>query len=52
MGDPRFAKKQLGWEPTTTLDEMIVEMVANDLGVATKNRLLMDSGYEVSQTRE
>lgn len=52
LGDPTFAKTQLGWEPRTTLDEMIVEMVDNDLQVAKKNRLLLDSGYEVAQPRE
>ena len=52
LGDPAFAKKQLGWEPTTSLDEMIIEMTANDLDAAKKNRLLMDSGYEVSHARE
>ena len=52
LGDPSFAKKQLGWEPRTTLDEMIAEMVANDLAIARKNRLLMSSGYEVPQVRE
>ena len=52
LGDPSFAKKQLGWEPRTTLDEMIAEMVANDLAIARKNRLLMNSGYEVLQARE
>ena len=52
LGDPSYAKSQLGWEPSTSLDEMIVEMVATDLEIARKNRLLLDSGYEVAQSRE
>ncbi len=52
LGDPTYAKNKLGWEPTTTLDEMIGEMVAGDLGEAKKNRLLMKEGYEVNQARE
>lgn len=52
LGDPTFAKTQLGWEPRTTLDEMIAEMVASDLATAKKNRLLQDSGYEVNHARE
>ncbi|QFU74635.1 GDP-mannose 4,6-dehydratase [Halioglobus maricola] len=52
LGDPALAKEKLGWEPRTTLDEMIIEMVENDLNTARKNRLLLDSGYEVNQARE
>jgi GDPmannose 4,6-dehydratase len=52
LGDPTFARTQLGWEPKTTLDEMIAEMVESDLGIAKKNRLLLDRGYEVTQSRE
>ncbi|MEH6584240.1 MAG: GDP-mannose 4,6-dehydratase [Halioglobus sp.] len=52
LGDPSNAKNKLGWEPTTTLDEMISEMMANDLTAARKNRLLLREGYEVNQTQE
>jgi GDPmannose 4,6-dehydratase len=52
LGDPALARDQLGWQPTTTLDEMISEMVAHDLTDARKNRLLQREGYEVSHARE
>jgi GDPmannose 4,6-dehydratase len=52
LGDPSAAREQLGWQPTTTLQEMITEMVDHDLRAARKNRLLMKEGFEVSQTRE
>jgi GDPmannose 4,6-dehydratase len=52
LGDPAFAKSQLGWEPRTSLDEMISEMVGCDLEIARKNRLLLDSGYVVTPARE
>lgn len=52
LGDPSRARNKLGWQPTTTLDEMINEMVATDLSEARKNRLLLKAGYEVNQTRE
>ena len=52
LGDPSLAREQLGWQPTTTLDQMIAEMVASDLAAAKKNRLLRDSGYEVNHARE
>lgn len=31
LGDPTLAKEKLGWQPTTTLEEMIREMVDADL---------------------
>ena len=52
LGDPTKAKTKLGWQPTTTLDDMIKEMIDTDLIAARKNRLLVREGYEVNQTRE
>ena len=52
LGDPTYAKSKLGWEPRTTLAEMIAEMVDSDLQIAKKNRLLRKSGYAVNQARE
>ncbi len=52
LGDPTYAKSKLGWEPRTTLAEMIAEMVDSDLQIAKKNRLLRKSGYAVNRARE
>ncbi|TDG12892.1 GDP-mannose 4,6-dehydratase [Seongchinamella unica] len=52
LGDPTEAKNALGWVPSTTVDEMIVEMIASDLAIARKNRLLLNSGYEVNSPKE
>ena len=52
LGDPTKAKTKLGWQPTTTLDEMIKEMIDTDLIAARKNRLLVREGYDVNQTQE
>lgn len=52
LGDPSQAKDILGRQPASSLDEMIAEMVASDLTSARKNRLLLQKGFEVNQTRE
>jgi GDPmannose 4,6-dehydratase len=52
LGDPSKARIKLGWEPETTMEDMIVEMVDNDLSQAKKHRLLLDSGYDVSTPGE
>ena len=52
LGDPSNAKEKLGWETRVTLDDMIAEMVENDLQIASRNRLLIKSGYDVNQPFE
>ena len=52
LGDPAKAKVKLGWVPEITLDEMIVEMVANDLDQARQHVLLKNHGHAVSVGRE
>jgi GDPmannose 4,6-dehydratase len=36
IGDPAKAKEKLGWEATTTLAEIVAEMVTNDLDVVLR----------------
>jgi GDPmannose 4,6-dehydratase len=52
LGDPTKAKEKLGWVPEITLDQMIVEMVANDLDQARQHALLHKHGYSVSVGKE
>ena len=52
LGDPSKAKEKLGWVPEITLDEMIVEMVANDLEQAKQHALLSKHGYLVAVGKE
>jgi len=40
LGDPSKAKTQLGWEPKTSLEEMVSEMIQNDLNLLDKNGAL------------
>lgn len=48
LGDPAKAKEKLGWVPTTTLEEMVAEMVEHDLEQAKKHAVLKQHGYDVS----
>lgn len=52
LGDPSLAKKDLGWIPEITLDEMIGEMVANDLEASRQHSLLKTHGYRVAVSKE
>ncbi len=39
IGDPSKAKKQLGWESKTSLDELISMMIEHDLAAVKKNKI-------------
>ncbi len=45
-GDPSKARKQLGWTPKTSFDELVNEMVAEDLSLARRDRLVRDGGFK------
>ena len=52
LGDPSKAKEKLGWMPTTTLEELVAEMVAADVEEAKKEAYLKSKGFEVVVARE
>lgn len=47
IGDPTKAQTQLGWKPKYDLPALVKEMVANDVELFKKEKLLQDSGYYV-----
>ncbi len=52
LGDPSKAKKELGWEPEISVEEMCAEMVTHDLDQARRNALLKSHGHEVRLSME
>ncbi len=52
LGDPSLAKKELGWVPEITLQQMVSEMVASDLEQAQSHALLKKHGYNVNVSVE
>ena len=46
LGDPAKAKRQLGWEPKITLDELVNEMVDSDLAIAQRDALVEKHGFQ------
>ena len=52
LGDPTKAKDKLGWTPTTTLEELVAEMVATDKEEAAKEALLRRKGFAVVGSME
>ena len=52
LGDPAKAKEKLGWTPTTTLEELVAEMVITDKEEAQKEAYLKRKGFNVVGARE
>ena len=52
LGDPSKAKNVLGWEATTSVDEMVREMVAADFEDAKRDALVKDAGYQTFDRHE
>jgi GDPmannose 4,6-dehydratase len=52
LGDPSRARELLGWTPTTTLEELVAEMVAADLEDARKEAYLKRQGFNVVGSME
>jgi GDPmannose 4,6-dehydratase len=52
LGDPAKAKKELGWMPEITAQEMCAEMVECDLTEARRHALLKQNGYNVNVAQE
>jgi GDPmannose 4,6-dehydratase len=52
LGDPTQAKDKLGWTPTTTLEELVADMVDNDRQEAQKEAYLRRKGFDVVGAHE
>jgi GDPmannose 4,6-dehydratase len=47
LGDASLARKELGWEPKTSFEEMVAEMVAQDLRETERDLLCRREGFAV-----
>ena len=52
LGDPSKAREKLGWTPTTTLEELVAEMVTADREEAAKEATLRREGFAVVGSHE
>ena len=52
LGDPTRAREKLGWTPSTTLEELVNEMINVDREEARKEAYLKRKGFKVVGPRE
>lgn len=48
LGNPEKARRDLGWRARTSFRELVTEMVAEDLKLANRDRLVQQNGYEAA----
>ena len=46
LGDASKAREKLGWEPKTTFEELVTEMVREDFDAAERDELIKTHGYK------
>jgi GDPmannose 4,6-dehydratase len=52
LGDPSKAKRELGWTPQTSFDELVREMVDADFKAAQRDALVREHGFDAYNVRE
>jgi len=52
LGDAAMARKDLGWTPRITFEEMVTEMIRHDIQEAARDHLCQNSGFSVFDPRE
>lgn len=52
IGDPTKSKTKLGWVPKYDLQGLVKEMVATDVALFQREKLLKDSGYQIKNQFE
>lgn len=52
IGDPTKANTKLGWKPKYDLNSLVQEMVAADLDIFKREKLLHESGYKIKNQFE
>jgi len=52
LGDPSKAKKELGWSPRITFEELVSEMVMEDLKSAERDELVKRHGFSAYDYHE
>lgn len=52
LGDATRAREQLGWQPRVSFHELVEEMVAADLELALRDRLIAEGGFSTFDYHE
>ena len=52
LGDPSKASRELGWQASTKLEDLVKEMINEDLTLAKKEVLISQKGFSINYPKE
>ena len=52
LGNASKARRELGWSPRTSFEELVAEMVDADLVAAQRDKLVLQHGFNAYNARE
>lgn len=52
LGDATKARKELGWEPKVSFEQLVAEMVDSDLELARRDAAMTEQGFKVANSHE
>jgi len=52
LGDASKARRELGWAPKTTVEELVAEMASHDLNLAQRDATMRQHGYRIANARD
>jgi GDPmannose 4,6-dehydratase len=52
LGDPAKAREKLGWEPTTSFEDMVAEMAREDLALSLRDAVCRVAGFKTFNYNE
>ncbi len=52
LGDASKAKREIGWEPLITFDDLVTEMIENDLRIAERDALVLNHDFKAFSVQE
>ena len=52
LGDPSKAEKELGWKATTSLEDLVKEMIQEDNEIAKRELLMKEKGFKINSPIE
>ena len=52
LGDPTKANRKLGWSPSTTVQELVSEMIRADYAEAQRDNLVKNAGFRAFNYNE
>jgi len=52
LGDPTKARQKLKWQPETTFEDLVKEMVDEDLAAARRDALIAREGFKTYRFHE